>query len=248
VVGLLAGLLWILFVGAVVVVSVLSGVQKLHRGDASIAPSCGEYSIALLLAIIVVHLVMATFFLFWICKGTHKSCRGRRMNRATLSSLFLLIFIYVFVVAGFSASVLVFVNDSRSVAVGSSNSSLVDMGVSGNGSGSGMVGAVDRSGGGEGGGEDCEGDMGSGSGDFGSGNTTVCGNRSAEVQPRREEKCVELMSEQFLLAVVFLGLLLIFIFAISCLLHYECSHNGFCYQREFYDPTVTVFENETSFN
>ena len=237
--GFLMGLLWILFVVAVAVVSIMSGVHKLRQGGASIAPNCGDYSIALLLVVVLAHLVVATFLLFWLCKGACKCCRGRGMNRATVSSLFLLIVIYVFIVAGFSASVLVFVNDSRSVAVAGNSTS--DIGMSVSGSGSGMV---DVSGGG-GGGEDCEGDMASGSG---SGNMSACDNRSTEVQPRREEHCIELMSEQFLLAVVFVGLLVIFIFAISCLLRYECSHNGFCYKREFYDPTVTVFDNETSFN
>lgn len=229
------GLLWIFFALAVVVVSVLSGVQVLRRGDASIAPNCDEYSIALLLAVVVAHLVMAAFLILWLCKGAFKCCRKKRVNRATLSSLCLLFLIYAFIVAGFSVSVLVFANQTRSVS-DFRNSSLVDMGMSGNDS----VGGVSGSG------EDCDGDMASGSGDMGSGNVT-CNNQSV-VQPRKEENCVHLESQPFILVVVFLGLLLIFIAAISCLLCYECSHNGFCYQREFYDPTVTVFENETTFS
>ena len=244
--GFLTGSLWVLFVPPVMVISVLSGIQKLRRGDASIAPSCGNYSIALLLAVVVVHVVMATFLVCWFCKGSCKSCRGRRVNRATVSSLCLLALVYAAVVIGFSASVLAFVGESRSVSVAdSTNSSLVDMGMSGNGSGSGEPSGM--GGGGRGSGGECEGEMASGSGDMGSGNMTTCNNQSSEVQPKREEDCVEFLSESFILAVVFFGLLVIFVSAILCLLSYECSYNGFCYKREFYDPTVIVFENETSF-
>ena len=235
--GFLAGSLWLLFVPPVVVLSVMSGLRRLSSGDASFAPSCGDYSIALLLVVLVAHVVMAVFLLLWFCRGSCKGCRGKRMNRATLSSLCLLTLIYAIIVVGFSVSVLAFVNQSRDVTVNeTSNSSMVM-------SGGGMVSEV---GGGSGSGAECQGEMGSGMGDLGSGNMTTCKNSTSE--PQEKAKCIKLLSDTFIFVAVFFGMLVIFVSAILCLFCFECSHNGCCYRREFYDPTVIVFENETTFN
>ena len=214
----------------------MRGLRKLSSGDGSIVPSCGDYSTALLLVVLVAHVVMAVFFVFWFCRKTCKRCRGNRMNRATLSSLCLLTVLYAFIIASFSVSVLLFVNQTRNVSMADSgNSSITDS----SGNGTEMLSGM---GWGSGSG-DCN-DM--GPGDMGSGNMTTCNNTSMPAT-QRKENCVQLLSESFILVAVFVGMLMIFLSSIMCLFCYECSHNGCCYTRVFYDPTVVVFENESTF-
>lgn len=230
------------------VISLLSSIHQVSRGNASFAPSCDSYSVGLLWLVLLAHLVVIPFMVFWVSKGCSKSCRGKKINRATSSSLCLLLLLYAVIIMGFSVSVLAYVNETSSESDSKVGNSTLEMsGSGGNMSGDGVMGGVSgEKGAGVGESGEC-GEEGSGSGS-GARNTTACNNSSTNVTPSKEKHCVEVTSEKFILSVVFLGLLLILVMAVSCLLGYECSHNGFCYTRSFYDPTVTVFENETSFS
>lgn len=168
------------------------------------------------------------------------------MNRAAVSSLCVITLLYAMSVIGFSVSVLALVNESKSdsdIQRNNTNGTSVDLesgsGDIGSASGSGEVGLGEI-------------DDVSGSGDLQPGNlinrsVNETSNKTLDNERATQTACVEISSESFILAVVFLSLLFIFLAAVLFSLGYECSHNGFCYQRSIYDPTVTVFENETSF-
>ena len=299
-IGVLTATLWILLVVPTSIISLMSSIDKVRSGNTSFAPGC-NYSVALLWLVILVHLVVVAFVVFWFSKGCYKPCKKKRMNRAAVSSLCIIILLYVLTVVGFSVSVLVFVNES-SVAgttnegngssgmdVGSSSdgdggmvsgsgsgytvisasgdggdgvtsasgdgvtsaSGVTSAGVTGDGGdgvtsgiGGGVTGASGKGSGGCGG--IGNGSIGySGNGDLAFGNLTICNNETT-LEDKKENICVEISSESFVLAMVFPILLIILLAAVSCSVGCECSHRGFCYRRTIYDPTVTVFENETS--
>ena len=162
------------------------------------------------------------------------------MNRATVSSLCLITILYAVIVAGFAVSVLVYVNKFTSNEVMTQGNKTLEA----NGSGSGDYNMTSGDSG------DCDEEWSGAESGSRSGNASGCGEMRFENVTTRnngsvkvEKACVE-SSKAFILAVAFLGLLVVFIVGVSCLLGYECNHNGFCYQKSFYDPTVTVIENE----
>lgn len=87
--------------------------------------------------------------------------------------------------------------------------------------------------------------IGSGGGGIGGSGSQNCSNKPSD--NTEQAACFEIQSQPFILSMAFLGLLLVFVAAVLCSLGYEYSHSGFCYQKTTYDPTVTVFEKETSF-
>ena len=286
VIGVLTATLWILLVVPTLIISLMSSIDKVRSGNTSFAPGC-NYSVALLWLVILVHLVVVVFVVFWFSKGCYKPCKKKRISRAAVSSLCIIVLLYVLTVVGFSVSVLVFVNES-SVNEGNGTGSAMDVGsgsdgdggmVSGSGSGytvisasgdggdgvtsaSGVTSAGVTGDGGDGvtsgigggvtgaSGEGSGGCGGIGNGSVGNGdlvfgNLTICNNETT-LEDKKENICIEISSESFVLAMVFPILLIILLAAVSCSVGCECSHRGFCYRRTIYDPTVTVFENETS--
>ena len=284
--GFFTASLWILLTLALVVVSLLSSIGQVSIGGGALFTlQCDDYSPGLLWAVIVVHLVLLAYLVFWLGRG--KACRGKKTNCAAASILFLLTILYGASIVGFSSSVLAFVNESRSTDDGAGdhpgNSSLGNMDMAGSGmnetdggvtgtdsnvsdkvddnmNGTVMNGTVvngsgdmmnETTGTNNGtnvtvGGGDCERDMMSGSGNGGTEfNQTTCNDTAMDVEDLLP--CVSDSSELFVLAGIFIGLLIMFMAALSCLLGNECSYNECCYQREFYDPTVTVMQNETKF-
>ena len=240
--GFLTASLWFFFVVAIIIISLLSFIQKVSNEDGTTSPQCGDYSLILLWIVIVVHIIVLVYLAFWLVRGSCKRYRGKKTNRALLIILFLLTILYALTVFGFSASVFAFVNESRSID--SDNGGIDASGSSGFNN---MTNATNANGMGIESGEgssDCDENMASGIGseDTKFGNQTTCNVTAEELV-----QCVQVSSESFTLAVAFIGLLLIFIASLSCFLGYECSHNRFCYKRPIYDPTVTVFQKETPF-
>ena len=342
-IGVLTATLWVFLVVPTLIISLMNSINKVSGGKASFAPGC-DYSVALLWLVILVHLVVVAFMVFWFSKGCCKPCKRKRMSRAAVSSLCVIMLLYAATVAGFSASVLVFTNESSADDVRNATDMGVGSGadgggsggmVSGNGSGYSVInasgdGATSNSSDGvtsassdgvasasgdsvtsasgdsvtsangdvvtsaSGDGLTSAGNNGvtSGSGDYvasgigddatsgiGDGvtsaseeskgdnggcgaiedgsagfsengelvheNLTKCTNETT-LDQKKAGVCVAVSSEAFVLAVVFPSLLIVLLAAVLCSIVCECSHRGFCYQRTLYDPTVTVFENETS--
>ena len=244
----------------------------MRNESASFAPSC-DYSVALLWLVILVHIIVAVCSMVWFGRCC-KPCKKKRMSRAALSILCVIALLYAMVVIGFAVSVFPFVNQSSDSDSQSDTGDTMGPQSSGSGSGSGVSasgsgdnvasaegvsgeGGSGEGGSGEGGcGEGGSGEIGSGgsgSGDIGLENGSICdksmnetNNRTLDNEIAEETICIEISSEPFILALVFLGLLCVFVVAMLCIVSYECSRNGFCYRKTQYDPTVTVIENESS--
>ena len=282
--GFVTAILWLLLVIPASIIVLIDSANKVRSRNASLIPTC-DYSIALLWLVVLVQTAAAVCLVFWFsrcCKCTRK----KRVGRAAITVLCVVVILYTVVVFGFGLSVFPFVNDLRDVesqsdagmkptnGTGSGDGNGTTSGGSGGGDsgdgGSGESGDRGDSGDGGGGSESGEGGGGSGVGGVGSGDASSEGrnmtninnlesgsglsnvtngpmNESTVPDTQEREVCIEFSSKPFILSLTFLLLLFIFIAAASCMFAYECSHNGVCHRSAHYDPTVLVFENETSF-
>lgn len=206
------------------IITLITSIDTVKDGSLSFAPNCSN-SAFLLWIVVLASLVVMVYLVFWLSRGCCKVFKKRSMNRAAVSSLCVITLIYAVLVIGLSTSIIVNVSQSDS----NDDTSSSDMGstwYSGCGNGSG----------------------GSGIGVSGSGNCSMIETTNKISRNTKKEACFEIQSQPFILFMAFLVLLLVFVTAVLCSLGYEFSHNGFCYKKATYDPTVTVFEKETSFS
>lgn len=211
------------------IIALITSIDTVKDGNISFAPDCSN-SAFVLWVIVLASLVVMIYLVFWLSRGFCKVFKKRSMNRAAVSSLCVITLIYAVVIIGFSTSILVNVaqsdsnNDTSSSDMGSTWYSGCDIT---NASGIGSDGG--------------------GTGESGSLNCSIeTANKTSG--NTKQAACFEIQSQPFILSVAFLVLLLVFVTAVLCSLGYEFSHNGFCYKKATYDPTVTVFEKETSFS
>lgn len=265
----------------------IDSVNKLRNRDASLIPTC-DYSIALLWLVVLAQIAAAVCLVFWFSRCC-KCSKKKRVGRAVVAVLSVVVTLYAVVVLGFALSVFPFVNDLRDAESQSDAGIMKPTNDTESGDGSGITGGSSGGGGDSGdGGSDGSGDhgdsgdggggsesgggglSGSGVGGSGSGGASSDGgnmtrisnfksesglsnvtnspmNESTVPDTQEREVCIEVSSKPFIISLTFLLLLFIFIAAMSCMFSYECSHNGICHQSAHYDPTVLVFENETSF-
>lgn len=266
----------------------IDSVNKLRNRDASLIPTC-DYSIALLWLVVLAQIAAAVCLVFWFSRCC-KCSKKKRVGRAMVAVLSVVVTLYAVVVFGFALSVFPFVNDLRDAESQSDAGIMKPTNNTGSGDGSGITSGSSGDGGGDSGdgGSDGSGDHGD-SGDGGGGSESGGGglsgsgvggdvsggtisdggnmtrisnfksesglsnvtnspmNESTVPDTQEREVCIEALSEPFIISLTFLLLLFIFFAAMSCMFSYECCHNGICHQSAHYDPTVLVFENETSF-
>lgn len=208
------------------IIALITSIDTVKDGNISFAPNCSN-SAFVLWVVVLASLVVMIYLVFWLSRGCCKVFKKRSMNRAAVSSLCVITLIYAVVVIGFSTSILVNVSQSDS----NNDTSSSDMGSTWY-SGCDIANASG---------------IGGGTGESGSLNCSIeTANKTSG--NTKQADCFEIQSQPFILSVAFLVLLLVFVTAVLCSLGYEFSHNGFCYKKATYDPTVTVFQKETSFS
>ena len=128
--SILLAVLWFVLVIPLSIAALLDAVKKIEEDKAPLIPSC-EYSVPLLLVVILTQVLAAAFIIYWFSKCC-KCARSRKASRMATSMTAVVAVIYGVVIVAFAVSVFIFVNkttneDSKDPTLSTPNSNQGDV-------------------------------------------------------------------------------------------------------------------------